>query len=179
MEFINNWYKTAKAVIFHPKEFFKKMPTSGGYKEPLMFALINIFIAGVFISFPYRSNILVYSFLVLQLILGSIAIFIIAAVLHPFLKLEGAKKNYEATFRAVAYLSIYYTLVMYSNLFFYISSSIGVIVYWIVFLYTIYVLCIAFDEVHEIKSLPPWISVILTVAILVILAIMIKMFMTS
>lgn len=179
MEFINNWYRTVKAVIFHPKEFFKKMPTKGGYKEPLMFALINIFIAGVLISFPYRSNILVYSFLVFQLILGIIAIFIIAAVLHPFLKLGGAKKNYEATFRAVAYLSLYYTLVICSNLFFYISYIIGVIVWGIVFLYTIYILCIAFDEVHEIKSLPPWFSVILTVAILVILAIMIKIVMTS
>ncbi len=179
MEFIGNWYRTAKEILFRPKEFFKEMPTEGGYWEPLKFALINIFIAGVFISFPYRSNILVYSFFVFQLIFGSIAIFIIAATLHPFLKLDGGKKNYEATFRAVAYLSIYYTLVIYSNLFFYISITIGLIVFWIVFLYTIYVLCIAFDEVHEIKSLPPWISVILTVAALIILALIIKMFMNS
>ncbi len=192
MEFINNWYKTAKAVIFHPKEFFKSMPTTGGFGEPFKFAVINIFIASLLgaaflhlimsslswdtdrslvvicivymdlgAAFLMSALISIFSesyltydiiWFAIVLILGNI--FILPAIYHLFLRLLGAKKNYEATFRIKAYLSVFYLL-----------SCIPLINIFAL-LYFFYVTAIAFKEVHEISMKRAIVPVVLIIIIL-------------
>ena len=186
MEFIDNWYKTAKAVIFHPKEFFKKMPTTGGYKEPLVFALINIFIGSMLtVGFKIASpdaelqqalqilgiDMLKLSWIIvpLALVLGCIGLFLFSGIAHLFLKLVGAKKNYEATFRVFAYLSIFNILASVSSINTFASNVIG----FLIFLYVIYLTIIGFSEVHKITLLRAIISVaLMLVSIFIVLIIL-------
>ena len=46
-EFIDEFIGTWKKVITTPGDFFKEMPTSGGYEAPLKFAVVNYVIAGI------------------------------------------------------------------------------------------------------------------------------------
>ncbi len=43
MDYIETW----KEVIQRPSNFYRKMPTAGGYAEPLTFAAISYFIYGL------------------------------------------------------------------------------------------------------------------------------------
>jgi len=46
-EFIDEFIETWKKVITTPGDFFRDMPTSGGYEAPLKFAVVNYLIAGI------------------------------------------------------------------------------------------------------------------------------------
>ncbi len=42
--FLKNYLPTARSVITQPRRFFQDMPVSGGFKEPMGFAVLTIFI---------------------------------------------------------------------------------------------------------------------------------------
>ncbi|MEA3343519.1 MAG: YIP1 family protein, partial [archaeon] len=124
MEFIDNWYRQAKAIVTQPKEFFRKMQTTGGFGDPFRFAILNMFLAfalscGFRIAIPdmefqhalqyFGTDIWMFSLIMMPaaLILGSIGLFLFSGINHLFLKLVGAKNSYEATFRVFAYLSVF------------------------------------------------------------------------
>ena len=43
----NNFVNTWKDVVKHPNDFFRSMPVSGGYHDPLIFAFINYIIVAI------------------------------------------------------------------------------------------------------------------------------------
>ena len=47
MDYVETW----KEVIQNPTDFYRRMPTSGGFGDPLTFAVINYFIYGLFSAF--------------------------------------------------------------------------------------------------------------------------------
>ncbi len=189
MEFIDYWYRTAKAIVTQPKDFFKNMPVSGGFKEPFWFAMVNMLISSVLsIGFTaaamdvelkmalqfFGINEPIYMLIVIPIVfvLGSIGLFLSSGIYHLLLKLVGAKKNFEATFRVIAFLSVF-------NIFSSISSvnsliiDLAVIVF---LLYVVYIMIYALKEVHEISFLRSAIAVLLPamiiIAIMVIVAIL-------
>ncbi len=42
-----DYFKTWKEVMLRPSDFYRKMPTTGGYSEPLTFAAISYIISGL------------------------------------------------------------------------------------------------------------------------------------
>ncbi|MFH1126531.1 MAG: YIP1 family protein [archaeon] len=184
MELIDNWYKTAREVLFHPKEFFSKMPTTGGLGEPFRFALINIFIAavlsaGAMLAFPsadikmilLTSDLAILGFMagavITTLIVGSIGIFIVAAIYHLFLKLTGAKKDFEATYRVLAYVSVFNILTAIS------SAEIPALqgIAFFISLYVIYLIIRGFSKVHEITMMRAGIAVLIPIIIAIVLVV--------
>ncbi len=186
MEFINNWYRTAKAVIFHPKEFFKSMPTKGGIEEPLKFAVINVFIASVFycafrlLFFPSdfyslttmlgeapEKSFVLYIHLCSYFFFGIMKLFILPAVYHLLLKLVGSRKNYEATFRVVAYLSVFSiaTPIIFTG------TPAGGLLVFLIYLYVLYIMIHGFKEVHKITLLRSALAMLpfIVIAIIVVL----------
>lgn len=61
MDYIKTW----KEVILRPADFYSRMPTTGGYADPLTFAaisliiygLLNAFIGLLMLKFGYRDKI--------------------------------------------------------------------------------------------------------------------------
>ena len=46
-----NYIETCKEVILRPSDFYRKMPTTGGYTDPLTFAAISLIIFGLLNAF--------------------------------------------------------------------------------------------------------------------------------
>ena len=153
--FFKNWAENWKKVIFDPKGFFKDMPRSGGYKDPLIFALVALLVSGVIlmlITFGLS--------LIMVPLLGIVGLFIGAAILFfVCTKFVGGKSNYEGTFRVIAY-----------------SSAVNV-VSWIPFvnfiaaLYGLYLMVLGIQEVHEITTQKAVIVVVILVVIMIVGAI--------
>jgi len=114
MEYIKTW----KEVILKPAEFYRKMPATGGYAEPLTFAAINYVISwllSVLASFSlltiYGSESRYSDFGILSALLGAIllAIFasliLLAPIANFFYKATGGTGNLEGTLRLSLYAS--------------------------------------------------------------------------
>lgn len=100
----------AKKIITDPAAFYRTMPKTGGYGEPLIFAIVMAVITGLIIA--------LYSLFFAPIALGgaagfaAIIILPIAAVLGCFIggaimyviwKLMGSGEDYEVAVRCVAY----------------------------------------------------------------------------
>lgn len=101
-------------ILTKPVDFFKSMHKSGGFLEPVIFAIIMGIVAGIIqaiiniLGLSYVSRGLLDSlgliiFIPLAVIIGS---FIGAAIMYLIWKLMGSQENYETSYRCVAYLTI-------------------------------------------------------------------------
>ncbi|HDQ04725.1 MAG TPA: hypothetical protein ENN23_09235 [Deltaproteobacteria bacterium] len=106
--------QTAVKVLTSPAEFFKTIPKTGGFIEPLVFALIMGFIAGIIhaivgilgIGYIGRTFLESLGLIIFVPIIVVIVSFISAAILFVIWKLMGSKENYETSYRCVAYLQV-------------------------------------------------------------------------
>lgn len=114
--FLQGLTNTLKATLFDPQSFFDKVPRTGGYLNPLFFALIVQTLATLFsILWAFQSenpmmgsmdlsgakSILFVIFMPAMLLAS---IFLWAGLLHGSLILVGAaQRGFEATFRAACY----------------------------------------------------------------------------
>ena len=106
--------QTAVNVVTKPAEFFQGMPKSGGFLEPLVFAIIMGFIAGIiqailsFIGFGpvtgYGGGMSGFSMIIFMPIAAAIGSFIGGAILFVIWKLMGSQEDYETAYRCGAYL---------------------------------------------------------------------------
>ena len=146
--FIDTWM----AVIETPSNFYEKMPTTGGYIEPLKFVVICDLPAAILIGILY-GGILSYSFGImgiigfilfpaLALLLGIIGAFIASILIDIGVTIFAGenKKPFESTFRIVSY------------------SSAVFIVSWVpllgslIALYGIYLLIVGIKKVHKTST---------------------------
>jgi len=102
--FLKNYYETAKEVVMKPLDFFAKMPTTGGYKDPLIFALITAVIMGVGLTIiTLGVGFLAIIFAPLAV---TVSIFIAALLLLVCAKIVGGTGTYEGTMRVTSYANI-------------------------------------------------------------------------
>ncbi|MCK4929244.1 MAG: YIP1 family protein, partial [Methanosarcinales archaeon] len=116
--FLKNYLPTARSVITHPRQFFRDMPTSGPLKEPLVFAVLTIFIVSLLyipidlISWapllPLGSDMVLSLIIMGALFLYTLFIMLISIPInsilyHILLKIFGAKGSLEATLRVFCY----------------------------------------------------------------------------
>lgn len=103
----------AKKVITDPVNFYRNMPTSGGYANPLIFAVAMGLVAGVLVAVLSmiglgRSSMggamaVGIGAIFMMPIMAAIASFVGAAILFVIWKLMGSDKDYEAAYRSAAY----------------------------------------------------------------------------
>jgi hypothetical protein len=105
--------QTAVRVVTSPAEFFKEMPKTGGFLEPLVFAVIMGFIAGIIYAvlslfgagygagYGGMSGLRLIIFMPIAAAIGS---FIGGAILFVIWKLAGSQEDYETAYRCGAYL---------------------------------------------------------------------------
>jgi hypothetical protein len=122
MDYIKTW----KEVMLRPSDFFKRMPTTGGYIDPLIFALISTVInVLLFTLFRYgmftlgvRSSLLtlgieqglkfnfsVFSDVIEPFFISIVGTFIMALIFNLVSKAFGGTGSYEGTVRFMFYSS--------------------------------------------------------------------------
>lgn len=120
--------ETQKSLLLKPDRFFVRMPASGGYGRPLLFAWIGwalasfvtaitygLLMGGIFAIMPMpEGEAAPVGQVILGVTLGSVAaalmgivpfLFLWTLALHLTSKMFGGEGSFEATFRAYAYSS--------------------------------------------------------------------------
>ncbi|MEA1894009.1 MAG: YIP1 family protein [Euryarchaeota archaeon] len=157
-EFIDEFIGTWKKVITTPGDFFKEMPTSGGYEEPLKFAVINYLISGIGIALITFGS--MFAAVIAAPIFGIIVLFIFGLMFHVCFKIVGGSGNYEGTVRIMAYASAVEAV------------SWIPIIGWIIALYAIYLAIVGGTFVHNITTLRSAMAIFIPIAVLTIIAVL-------
>jgi hypothetical protein len=149
--------RTAVQVVTKPAEFFKSMPKTGGFLEPLVFAAILAAVAGIIQAIIYILG-LSYAYVGFAESMGMIIVFpiavailsfISAAIIYVIWKLMGSEENYETSYRCAAYLAALAPIVVIIGVIPYIGGIINMAIY-------IYFIVIASAQVHKIPEQKAW-----------------------
>jgi hypothetical protein len=159
-----SFIETCKEVILRPSDFYRKMPTSGGYADPLTFAAISFLIFGLLSaltnillsSIGYMGEVpgeisggtygigefgyfIIVLYMILIPIFGIIFLLIDAALLYIIYKILGGTGSYEGTLRFTSY-----------------ANAVNIIAWipiigWIFSLYSIYLYIVGGAIVHNVS----------------------------
>jgi hypothetical protein len=180
--FLKNYLPTARSVITQPRRFYRDMPVSGGFMEPMGFAVLTIFIISLLFApilliswAPLGTDVVFTLIMMVVMFLYSIFSMLIsipvnAIIYHILLKIVGAKGSLEATLRVFCYymsvLLAVVPVVVAIAIIFYIAEVIGaggilfqvlalvlILVMVVPIIYSFYVLFVGFSEVHQISMM--------------------------
>jgi hypothetical protein len=180
MDYIETW----KEVIQRPTDFYRKMPTTGGYAEPLTFAAISYFIYGLLSALFNRGmmgGMYGYGMMgtggyglstsltvaIMIPIMGIISIIIGAAILYLIYKVLGGEGSYEGTLRFICYASAVLLL------------SWIPLIGWIFGFYGIYLYIVGGMIVHNVSMARSVIAVLLPTFLVFLLVMFVAIFVLS
>jgi hypothetical protein len=145
----------AKKVVLDPIGFYRNMPTSGGYANPIIFLVVmtaaTMVIAFVFSLIglakfnPMIGGVMTISMLIIMPIFAVLGSFIAAAIMFVIWKLMGSQKDYETAYRCVAYSFAIGPVIAVISFIPYVANLVKAL--WGCFL-----LYTASVEVHDIKA---------------------------
>jgi hypothetical protein len=122
---------TAKSVIMTPAAYFQSMPTGGGLINPLIFIVAMALAAGIvsgilsFVGSPVGMLAYGLSAVIVVPIGAAIGAFIGAGVLYLIWKFMGSERDYEASFRCLAAMSVIYPVAAVLYLVPYVGSVLS------------------------------------------------------
>ncbi|NLA75715.1 MAG: hypothetical protein GX846_09660 [Deltaproteobacteria bacterium] len=143
---------TAMKVIINPVGFYREMPKTGGFIEPLIFAVVlglisavitiilSIFSLGAAPSFWIGLASIIY-----YPILAAIGSFIGAAILFIIWKIMGSQESYETAYRCMAYAMAISPIIVLLQLIPYIGPILG-------YAWHAYLMVVASTEVHKVTQ---------------------------
>jgi len=156
-ENITSIINTMREVLLSPAGFFRKMPRSGGFVDPVIFVASMSLIVGVInlILWPLDlgfatsfGTALLY--VVVTPVFVVIFSFVGAAILFIIWKIMGSQESYETAYRCGVYAAAITPVTTVVGVVPYIGSVIGLV--WMA-----YVIVSASIEVHGIKQKIAWI----------------------
>lgn len=165
--------QTAVNVVTKPAEFFQSMPKTGGFLEPLVFAVVMGFIAGIIqaiLSFvglgpgaaPSGAGMSGLGMILFMPIAAAMGSFVGGAILFVIWKGMGSQENYETAYRCGAYLMALSPVTAVMNAIPYAGVVLSMA------LYTFY-LVTASVHVHKLPSQKAWLVFGIIGAVLAIL----------
>lgn len=123
----------ARRVLTAPTRFYREMPTTGGYAEPVIFVVVVALatgIIGAILALLGGSQIgamrMGLGSIIALPILAVIGSFISAAILFVIWKLMGSDRSYETSYRCLAYATAIYPFVAIIGIIPYLASIIGI-----------------------------------------------------
>ncbi len=156
-ENITSAINTMRGVIFNPIGFFRTMPRSGGFIEPVIFVASMSFIVGIInlILWPLDLGFatsfgMALLYVVITPVFVVIFSFVGAAILFVIWKIMGSQESYETAYRCGAYAAAITPVTTIVGVVPYIGSVVGLV--WMA-----YVIVSASIEVHGIKQKIAWI----------------------
>ncbi|MHC1698259.1 MAG: YIP1 family protein [Geobacteraceae bacterium] len=136
--------QTARKVVTTPAEFFRAMPKTGGFVEPLVFMVvmgaISGLIGGLFQAVSSLLGLELYAgmqmgiasivLMPVMYVLGTAAFgFVSAAILFVIWKLMGSGESYETAYRCVAYLAALSPITTVLGIIPYLGGAIGLVIF--------------------------------------------------
>jgi len=151
-ENITSIITTMREVILNPAGFFRKMPRSGGFIEPVIFVASMSFIVGIINLILWTLDLgfaasfgMALLYVVIMPVFAVIFGFVGAAILFVIWKIMGSQESYETAYRCGAYAAAITPVTTVVGVIPYLGSVIGLV--WMA-----YVIVSASIEVHGIKS---------------------------
>lgn len=152
------YFETGKNIIMKPAEFFKTMPVTGGYKDPLIFALITSVIMGLGLTVITLG--VGFLAIIFAPIAVSISVFLAALLLLVCAKMVGGSGTYEATMRVASYANIVNVIGWIP-----IVSIIGSI-------YGLWLTVVGIREIHKLTLSKAIIAVLIAIAIVFVIVVL-------
>lgn len=188
-----DYIKTCKEVLLRPSDFFRKMPTMGGYRQPLIFALISFiisFLLNVIISygmftFNIHSSILTFGMLVSVFDSLTVSPFIFSPIFYVvgfifliFMSIAGifiSALIYNFLYKKLGGTGSYEGTVRFICY----SSAIGVLgwiplINWIVSIYGLYLYIVGGSFVHNVSMKRSAIIIVLSYLAIFVLVVLIS-----
>jgi hypothetical protein len=150
--------QTAIKVITGPAAFFREMPKTGGFGEPLLFLMVMSAVTGLIqallLLFGLAPDVqMSVTVAILSIILyplvAAVAGFIIAAVLFVIWKLIGSQESYEAAYRCMAYVGALFPITAVLGAIPYAGGVLGIAL-------TTFFYVTASVETHKITAQKAW-----------------------
>jgi len=171
--------QTAIKVVTSPAEFFRDMPKTGGFVEPLVFLVIMGALSGVIGGFFLAlSSILGFNLypgaqmgitaiimLPIMYAIGSAIFgFVTAAILFVIWKLMGSGESYETAYRCVAYLAALSPITTVLGIIPYLGGAIGLVI-------ITYYFVTASVQTHGIPAQRAWVVFGILAALLIVFSV--------
>ncbi len=110
--------RTAVKVILSPAAFFREMPKTGGYGEPLLFMIAMGVVTGILtdilgllkLATIFSTGMAIAAIIVIPVVYGVLG-FIGAAIAFVIWKFMGSLEPYETAYRCVAYIAAFMPVV--------------------------------------------------------------------
>jgi hypothetical protein len=146
----------AKQVIMDPVGFYRGMAKSGGFGEPLVFAVVLGVVTGIVQAViglvhlgPAVSAFMALASIIVVPVMVLIFGFVGAAIVFVIWKLMGSNESYETAYRCGAYASAISPITAVASLIPVVGSLVGL--GWMT-----YLLVMASIEVHKIPAKKAW-----------------------
>ncbi len=166
-----NILNTALTVIKDPAGFFRGMPKSGGFGDPLVFLVVMGVVSGILsavFSLFHLGGVVSMTGALMMVIWMPIAVliggFIGAAILFVIWKLMGSSESYETAYRCGAYAGAISPITTILGFIPFVGPMAGLV--WMLFL-----LVTASVEVHKIAAKTAWMVFGIIAAILALASI--------
>ncbi len=147
---VKNILNTAIKVITNPVAFYRDMPKTGGFVEPLIFVVALGLVSGVITAilsiFSLGSVASVgmgLAYIILYPVMAAIGSFIGAAILFIIWKIMGSQEPYETAYRCMAYAMAISPITVLLGIIPYLGAILGLAWY-------LYLMVAASAEVHKI-----------------------------
>jgi hypothetical protein len=156
--FLANYYETGKNILIKPFDFFKSMPLTGGYKDPLIFALITAVIMGIGLTIVTLGvGFLAILFAPIAVV---ISVFLAAGLLWLCARIVGGTGTYEATMRVASYSNVV-NVVGWIPIVSILGSLYGLFLTWA-----------GIREVHKLTNLKAVLAVALAIIIVFLIVVL-------
>jgi hypothetical protein len=171
--------RTAIKVVTAPAEFFKEMPKTGGFVEPLVFMVIMGVVSGLIGGlFQAISSLLgMHLYGGMQMGIASIILmpimfaigsavfgFVSAAILFVIWKLMGSEESYETAYRCGAYLAALSPITTVLGIIPYLGGAIGLVIF-------AFYLVTASVQTHGIAAKRAWLVFGILAAIFIVFSV--------
>jgi hypothetical protein len=150
--------RTAMRIVTAPASFFKNMPKTGGYLEPLVFVIIMGAIAGliqitwIYAGFTYSgaspSGLMSAVNFPIAAAAGS---FISAGITYGIWKLLGSQNNYQTAYRCMAYLTVLAPITALLSAIPYAGGILNMAIF-------VFYIVTASTQVHNVSSRKAWLT---------------------
>ncbi len=171
--------QTAVKVVTDPAQFFRDIPKTGGYIEPLVFMVIMGAASGVLVGLLqaishilglnlFFGSQLGLSALIIMPIMYAVVFaifgFVMAAILFVIWKLMGSRESYETAYRCTACLSALAPIAAVLNVIPYLGGALALII-------GTYYLVTASVQTHGIPSQKGWLVFGILAAIFIVFSV--------
>jgi len=142
----------ARTVLTAPADFYRQMPKSGGFLEPMLFLVVMAVIGAIIFVVCGLLGLGAFSALgigvgsmIFMPVMAVIGSFIGGAIMFVIWKLMGTQEPFEVAYRCVAFASAIYPVTALIGLLPYLGSIVGIA-------WGLYLMFIATKEVHHLDE---------------------------